>query len=498
MTLRQNGMGSRRGVLGAMRRLAKADAGNFGIILGLSAVPLIVAIGGAIDYSNALREKAGVQAAADAAALSAAKFSGTDEKARTARADMFFKANLDAEIDIKSTSLKKVDGSWVYDASFSMPTTFLGLMDVKKLDMSVQSAVKQSDTPLDIVLVLDSTGSMQNYGKMAQLQAAVQLFLDNFEDAAGAAKIQVAMIPFDTQIKIQNASMTMLATPKAQCDYLSSPDKANCKDDEKGFLLGTSKTYQLGKDSSSKRYIQYVYEAKDTPGQVLTVTRRTDSCPSASYKKCSSSTSTIYSRSITKTKVTGSYSGCILDRFQPYDTQSDAAVSSSVDTLYTRAAECSGTLQPVVALTENFDTLRTAVKALKPSGNTNIAIGVQWGMEALEGASPLVGANIDGRTKKIMVVLTDGDNTEDRWYDSSNASQIDDRTEIACGNAKAMKNPDGTDLELYSIRVIDGNETLLKQCATDEGHYYSVKNANELSSVFQDIAERVKKLRIVS
>ncbi|WAP67044.1 vWA domain-containing protein [Jiella pelagia] len=149
-------------------------------------------------------------------------------------------------------------------------------------------------------------------------------------------------------------------------------------------------------------------------------------------------------------------------------------------------------------LTSDFSALRTAVNALDPSGNTNITVGVQWGMEALSAAYPLQGANADKRTKRIMIVLTDGENTENRWDNSSNSGAIDDRTKLACSNAKAIKNEDGTVLELYTIRVIEGNDSLLKSCATDAGHYYSVTNANELSAVFQDIAERVKRLRIVS
>ena len=85
-----------------------------------------------------------------------------------------------------------------------------------------------------------------------------------------------------------------------------------------------------------------------------------------------------------------------------------------------------------------------------------------------------------------------------RWYNSSDSDKIDDRTELACTNAKAMKNPDGTDLEMYTIRVIDGNESLLKKCASGDDHYYSVTSASQLTAVFQQIAERVKRIRIVS
>ncbi|MBP0616397.1 TadE/TadG family type IV pilus assembly protein [Jiella mangrovi] len=487
------------GIFDSLGRFAAANGGNFGLIFGLSAVPLILGIGGAVDYSNALREKSSVQAAADSAALTAAKYSGNDEKARIERADMYFKANLDPDIEVQSTALKKVDGSWVYDATFSMPTAFLGLISIDKLDMAVQSVVKQSDTPLDIALVLDSTGSMEYYGKMTQLKAAVNLFLDNFDDVSEEAKVQVAMIPFDYQIRIDDANMTMLEPPKADCRFLSEPDKGYCNSGDDGFVLGTGETYYAGRDRSSHRYIKYYYTASDTPDQVLKITRYTYSCKKRTYSDCTiSDASLVYSRDETLTKVYGNYSGCIMDRLQPYDTTPDVAVSSDAETLYTRSAACSSSLQPVVGLTDDFDGLRTAVAKLTPSGTTNIAIGVQWGMEALTSANPLQGANSDTRTKKIMVVLTDGDNTQDRWYNSSDSASIDDRTELACSSAKAMTNTDGSDLELYTIRVIEGNETLLQNCATDAGHYYSVKQASELSAVFQDIAERVKRLRIVS
>ncbi|MBO0903134.1 pilus assembly protein TadG-related protein [Jiella sonneratiae] len=500
MSSRPLATGSLRRLAALARRFRHSSAGNFGMMTGLTAVPLLIALGGAVDYSNALREKTSVQAAADAAALTAAKYSGSDETERLSRANMYFSANIDPDITVGSTSLSKVDGSWVYDADFSMPTAFLGLMHIDALDMSVKSEVKQADTPLDIVLVLDSTGSMASNGKMTQLQAAVKLFLDSFDGATGIGKVQVAMIPFDTEVKIQSASMTMLSTPTATCSYMSSPDKSYCSTTAAGFVLGTTGTYLAGYSSSAKRYIGYVYTAADTPAQMFTVTRVTYSCSNSNYTSCTTSTSTVYNRSLTKTKVTGSFTGCIIDRLQPYDTQSDAATASTVDTLYTRSYDCSASssLQPVVGLTEDLDTVETAVTKLTPSGNTNISIGVQWGMEALTSDYPLQGANTDARAKKIMIVLTDGDNTKDRWYDSSASSSIDARTELACSKAKAMTNADGTVLELYTIRVIDGNETLLKSCATDEGHYYPVTTASQLSAVFQDIAERVKRIRIVS
>jgi hypothetical protein len=87
-----------------------------------------------------------------------------------------------------------------------------------------------------------------------------------------------------------------------------------------------------------------------------------------------------------------------------------------------------------------------------------------------------------------MILLTDGDNTENLF--TTTGSQIDARTKLACTNIKA----DG--ISLYTIRVIDGNATLLKNCASAPEMYYDVKNASQLSPVFKAIANEISAVRL--
>ncbi|MCB8840833.1 pilus assembly protein TadG-related protein [Aurantimonas sp. VKM B-3413] len=484
----------------ALGRFLGDRRGNFGVIAALVAVPLILGMGGAVDYSNALRKRMSVQTAADAAALAAAKYTGNDETERVRQADMLFNANLESDVTIISKQLKINGKSYIYDVKFSSPTAFLGLMAVNDLTMSVEAVSAHSDIPLDIVLVLDSTGSMASSGKMTQMQAAVKLFLGNFDASSGVTNVQVAMVPFDTEVRVNNLNMTMVTAPTVTCSFMSSPDTSYCSSTADGFRIGTQGVYYAGYNNSSRKWIKYLYETTETTDARLVVSRDTYSCAYSSYSSCSVSTATVYNRVYTNIKVTGNWSGCVFDRLQPYDTQNDAPSVSVTATLYPRAANCnsSSSLQPVQGLTTDLTAIQTAVQKLTPSGNTNIAIGVQWGMEALTTSYPLTGANTDARRHAIMIVLTDGDNTQDRWYDSSQSGKIDERTKLACQNAKAMKNPDGTPLEMYTIRLVAGNASLLQDCATDAGHYYSVTAASQLTSVFADIAERVKRIRIVS
>ena len=89
---------------------------------------------------------------------------------------------------------------------------------------------------------------------------------------------------------------------------------------------------------------------------------------------------------------------------------------------------------------------------------------------------------------KVIVILTDGDNTQNRW--SSTQSVIDARTEKVCANAKAAN------VKIYTIRVIDGNQTLLKNCATKPDMYFEVTQASQLNGVFGAIAQSLANLRI--
>ncbi|MBZ0146726.1 MAG: pilus assembly protein, partial [Pseudorhodoplanes sp.] len=67
---------------------------------------------------------------------------------------------------------------------------------------------------------------------------------------------------------------------------------------------------------------------------------------------------------------------------------------------------------------------------------------------------------------------------------------IDTRTQLACDNIKAAN------IKIYAIRVIDGNATLLKNCATNPTMYYDVQNASQLSAVFSAIAQNLANLRL--
>ena len=190
-----------------------------------------------------------------------------------------------------------------------------------------------------------------------------------------------------------------------------------------------------------------------------------------------------------------SWGGCVIDRTKPYDTQSTAPTTSIAATLYPARACASSALKPVQALTDSISTTRAFVQTLSPGGSTNITIGVQWGMEVLSPTAPFAGgvAFNDDKTKKYMIVVTDGDNTSNRDYTSSspsNAPYIDARTALACTNAKALG------ITVFVVKVIEGNSAMLQACATRPDYFYDLSSASQLSTALSSVFESIKKTRL--
>jgi Flp pilus assembly protein TadG len=186
-----------------------------------------------------------------------------------------------------------------------------------------------------------------------------------------------------------------------------------------------------------------------------------------------------------------SFAGCVADRDQPEDTKNNKpARDKSRNPLNFPAVPCLSNVAPAQALTSDYAALRTTVDSMVASGNTNVTIGLNWAHLALTPDSPLPGAqpfNTKG-VIKIAILLTDGDNTQNRW--TNKTSDIDKRTEKACDEVKS------SGVRLYTIRVIDGNASLLKKCATSPAHFYEVKDASELDPVFKSLAREITAVRL--
>ena len=103
---------------------------------------------------------------------------------------------------------------------------------------------------------------------------------------------------------------------------------------------------------------------------------------------------------------------------------------------------------------------------------------------------------LPANTQQIIILLSDGLNTQDRWYgDGSNQStQVDNRMAAACTNAKAAG------LVIYTVFVdlngTQGNSTVLQNCATDPTKYFDLTSADQIITTFNAIGEQITNLRV--
>lgn len=406
------------------RRFGQDERGGIAVIMALVLVPVLGMVGAAIDYSRLASAKSHIQQAVDAASLEAARRAMTAATEGTAirdqRARGVYDANLSRYFDVATTSFTITDtaSQMVVKASGKVALAFGGLLGLGPLPVSAQAAVPLGLADLEVALVLDNTGSMAQYGKMANLKLAAKNLITTIESAktnGGIGSAKFSIVPFTTQVKaaMSNKNASWLRVGGAPGEPL----------------------LQLG---------------------------------------------------------WGTWTGCIADRDQPYDV-SISAPTGVKDTQYPIAQCQFGTLSQMVPLTSDYAGLRTTIDAMVPAGNTNTTIGMAWGLNTLTNGMPLGdGAAPTGssRLTRTMIFLTDGTNTQDRWY--SNQSQIDARMQALCTASKA------TGIEIYTIRVLEGNEPLLKGCASDAAHYFSITSASDLDPVFQKIAAQLVRLRISS
>jgi len=165
--------------------------------------------------------------------------------------------------------------------------------------------------------------------------------------------------------------------------------------------------------------------------------------------------------------------------------------------------------------------VRSKVKALAAKGNTNIMEGVAWGTRVLTSGAPFGQGQPASKLgiEKIMVVLTDGSNTMGvtttdlgseyssfgyladgrlgTLVPSGSATNIamNDRTLAACDYAK--KNG----IEIYTIRLEEPDVktgTMLQECASSPAHFFDAPSRSQLDDVFDEIRERVVRLRLAS
>lgn len=205
---------------GFIARLLRDTTANTLAISAAAVIPLIGVIGGGVDVSRMYMAKSRLQQACDSATLAARKKLGAEgiengsipSEIKTT-ADNFFETNFqpgtygtkDSTYNLTSSVGTRMDGT----ASTKIPTTLMSVFGYKEVDIAVECSADLNLPNIDIVLVLDNSGSMRN-SRIAALKDAVFAFYDEIMAAKPAdARVRIGIVPYSGGVNVGDMVMDL-------------------------------------------------------------------------------------------------------------------------------------------------------------------------------------------------------------------------------------------------------------------------------------------------
>ncbi|KQT49522.1 hypothetical protein ASG47_04160 [Devosia sp. Leaf420] len=660
-----------------LRRFAKDEGGAFAVMFGVMAIVLIALGGAVVDYVTLEQGRNRAQLALDAAALALQpkvfdkNFNAADVQ-KLAQAFVIERvANSSIDAKILTTRGNPTDGSLHFEASISVPTAFVALVGVPKLNANVVSEATRKKLALEVVMVLDNSGSMGSFSRMTYLKSAAKcatntLFYDdvvvdpsdpNSCVAASNAKtvpdVKLGVVPFTMFVNVGSkyANATWLdrygASSSSNDNFDNDDDDAHlvvpanyswpnrlqlfaatgeswrgCVEERPHTKSGTTATEYLDTDDTlptsgdtlfipmfspdlasgtgGNNYISDSPAICDRPA-VTSGGVTTDCVRTLTYSQCNATMSNSECRqtgdstgpvgpvNFTSTAkfTTGFYGShapsCDCRIWSGWSGATQTSGNGNNRT-FTRTASCVGQgyvptglstreLQermckyyagvsgstfssgpnadcvrtPIQELTTSPTSVQNTISAMQAEGGTNIHVGTAWGFRVLSPTAPFSeGGVYDEATSKVMIIMTDGENTaynltnycnsamrdlngscynsaygfpnNSRNADSNSTSgsnierlgklgtsnadlvtAMNERTSQTCQNAKAAG------ITVYTIGLStdkvdqstpDVVRAMLRACASTPEKAYFPTASNELQSVFSSIANELSALRL--
>jgi Flp pilus assembly protein TadG len=304
-----------------------------------------------------------------------------------------------------------------------------------------------------------------------------------------------------------NSVATQTATATVQ-KHTSVVTTYSCTSDSSGHCSGSthSSTSTNTYTDSTTTVTTSGYSGDSGPTTTTGSSTTTNQSPTTSctWRGCTTTWSTTVSTPSTTVTAVGAapfnhtwlvndhstWTGCIMDRTQDYDTENTVPSSTSTDFPAENSAYCPpGTITP---LGYDWTTLSSQVDAMTANGNTNQTVGLAWGWQALTDGNPFSPGTLPSDTTQIIILLSDGLNTQNRW--SQTQSDIDTRMSDACQNAKTAG------VVIYTVYVdlngATGSSSTLYNCATDKNKYFDLTTTGSIITTFNNIAQQITQLRV--
>lgn len=447
-------------LIGTIRKFVASRCGNVATTFAFATIPIIGGVGAAIDLSRANAVKVELQTALDSTALMLSRDAATlSSSALQTKASTYFNAMFSrpeaSNVSISATYTSSGGSQVVVNGSAVVPTTLVGIVGISSVTVNGTATSKWGNSRLRVALVLDNTGSMADDGKMTALKSATKNLLTQLQSAATTnGDVYVSIIPFARTVNVGTSNKN--AT----------------------WLDWTTWNSVNGSCSNGWGY----------GGQ-------TQSNCNGTWTPDNHST----------------WNGCVADRGNSsapasgnYDQNVTAPSTTNTATLFPTWNDDPYCPVQMMGLSYNWTQLSSLVDSMDPAGGTNQPIGLIWGWNSLVGLGPLTApAMASGYNyQQIIILLSDGLNTIDRWYGngSSVSSSVDkrmyDSTNSGAGTCANIK---AAGITIYTIQVNTGGDptsTLLQNCASSTDKFFMLTSSSQIVTTFNTIGTNLSKLRI--
>lgn len=530
------------GINSKLRRFVRSTSGNVATIFAIALMPISVMGGGAVDFAQAMNARGRLAEALDAAALAVGSQPNLSRGQAEQMALDYIEANYPAReigsVHSVSVSIDNVNGVVQVSGQSRVGTTLLGIMGMDYINVDWTSEVRRAQQNLELVMVLDNTGSMRG-SKIRSLRDAAHLLTDIlYSGAQEPDDVRIGLVPFAATVNVGTQyERAWWLDPDAL-----SPNHADWWIDNNDANNGHGNDLDLCDDNN--------------PGLRNGGNASDDACNSQPPNNWDLFDSL---RNV-------SWSGCVEARAIPLDIEDVAPSVRDPETLFVpyfapdepdgyrndylnddipnrllrRASSWnilsylnhyengqprggspnrSCTTTPVTPMTSDRRTVENAISVMGASGNTNIPNGIGWGIRLISPQEPFTEGTAygDRDTIKAMVILTDGDNvmsgnngdflseygaygyvpTNRLGISTSSGNRLsdalDDRTLAACRYARDQG------IRVYTITFQVRNtatQNMMRSCASHPSLYFDSPSNEALESAFEVIAGDLSNLRI--
>lgn len=205
---------------GFLRRLAKDRSGNTLALIAAAIVPLLGLVGSGIDMGRAYLASSRLQAACDAGVLAARKELGTQSAVTgTISSDVaavgqrFFNLNFrDGNYGSENrqfTMTLEDDFAITGDAKVIVPTSVMTIFGFNEVPITVNCQALLDVNDLDVMMVLDVTGSMRHSNsddaasRIDSLKSVIRTFHAQLESAKSPdSRIRYGFVPYATNVNV--------------------------------------------------------------------------------------------------------------------------------------------------------------------------------------------------------------------------------------------------------------------------------------------------------